>query len=104
MKMLKTISSVAALGLLAWTAPVHADAVTDWNEIAVGTIATNRPGPQSSLDIALVQIAVHDAVQAIERRFEPYHVEAKGAKGSRSAAVAAAARGVLVVCRWLAAE
>jgi hypothetical protein len=50
----------------------------------------------SSLDIALVQVAVHDAVQAIDRRFEPYHVEIKGAKGSRSAAVAAAAHDVLV--------
>lgn len=48
------------------------------------------------MDLALVQIAVHDAVQALDRRFEPYHVEVKGAKGRRAAAVAAAAYGVLV--------
>jgi hypothetical protein len=39
---------------------------------------------------------VHDAVQAIDRRFEPYHAEVKGAHGRRSAAAAAAAYGVLV--------
>jgi hypothetical protein len=44
----------------------------------------------------LVHIAVHDAVQAIEKRFEPYHFETDRAYGSRSAAVAAAAHDVLV--------
>jgi hypothetical protein len=87
---------VIACGILAWAGPVSADAVTDWNEIAQGAIATGRPGPVGTLDSALVQIAVHDAVQAIERRFEPYHVEIKGAKGKKSAAVAAAAHDVLV--------
>ena len=47
------------------------------------------------LDVALVHIAVHDAVQAIEKRYEPYHFEIARAKGSRSAAAAAAAHGVL---------
>ena len=50
----------------------------------------------SAVDIALVQVAVHDAVQAIEKRFEPYHVELDRAYGRRSAAVAAAAHDVLV--------
>ena len=76
--------------------PAHADAVVDWNEIAQPAIAAGRPGPIGAMDSALVQIAVHDAVQAIDKRFEPYHVEVKGAHGSRSAAAAAAAHGVLV--------
>lgn len=74
----------------------HADAVVDWNEIAQPAIAAGRPGPIGAIDSALVQVAVHDAVQAIDKRFEPYHVEVKGAHGSRSAAAAAAAHGVLV--------
>jgi hypothetical protein len=81
---------------MSWAGPVAADAVTDWNEITMTAVAAGRPGPVGSLDTALVQIAVHDAVQAIEKRFEPYHVEVRGAKGSRSAAVAAAAHDVLV--------
>jgi hypothetical protein len=85
-------------GFFMATAPAHADAVTDWNAITVDAVAVGRPGPGpiGVVDVALVQIAVHDAVQAIERRFEPYLVEIAGAKGRRSAAVAAAAHDVLV--------
>jgi hypothetical protein len=80
--------------------PALADAVTDWNEITVSAAAAGRPGPIGIVDIALVQVAVHDAVQAIDRRFEPYHADAAGAggknKGRLSGAVAAAAHDVLV--------
>jgi hypothetical protein len=93
-----------ACGFIALAGPAGAEtqagnvtnAVVDWNEITITAASAGRPGHLSSLDIALVQVAVHDAVQAIERRFEPYHVEIDGAKGSRSAAVAAAAHDVLV--------
>ncbi len=47
------------------------------------------------LDVALVQTAVHDAVQAIEGRYEAYRYTTPGA-GSKSAAVAAASYAVLV--------
>ncbi|MGH8235519.1 MAG: vanadium-dependent haloperoxidase [Steroidobacteraceae bacterium] len=59
-------------------------------------VTAGRPGPIGIVDIALVQVAVHDAVQAIEKRFEPYHFELDRASGRRSAAVAAAAHDVLV--------
>ena len=59
-------------------------------------VTVGRPGPIGIVDIALVQVAVHDAVQAIEKRFEPYHFELERASGRRSAAVAAAAHDVLV--------
>jgi hypothetical protein len=81
---------------LNWTAPVLADAVTDWNEIANAAVAVGRPGPSGVIDLALVQAAVHDAVQATDRRFEPYYAEVRGAQGSKKAATAAAAYGVLV--------
>jgi hypothetical protein len=89
---------IAALSLCGGIAagPACGDAVTDWNEIAQQAIATGRAGPIGAVDSALVQVAVHDAVQAIDKRFEPYHVEVKSARGSRSAAAAAAAHGVLV--------
>ena len=73
-----------------------ADVVTDWNEITVAAITAGRPGPIGQMDIALVQVAVHDAVQAIENRYEPYHFDMKNAAGKRSAAVAAAAHDMLV--------
>ena len=76
-----------------------ADAVTNWNAIAVQALATAappRPGPVSFLDLAIVQAAVHDAVQAIDGRFEPYHVEIPDASGSPEAAAAKAAHDVLI--------
>ena len=85
------------VGLLSGAAPALADAVTDWNEITVQATTLGRPGPIGIVDIALVQVAVHDAVQAIDRQFEPYHAEIAGrGQGRRSAAIAAAAHDVLV--------
>jgi hypothetical protein len=56
-----------------------------------------RPVPIAFLDLAIVQVAVHDAVQAIDRRFTPYHVTFPGgASGSPEAAAAKAAHDVLV--------
>jgi hypothetical protein len=75
------------------------DAATDWNAIAVQALVAAvpaRPGPVAFLDLAVVQAAVHDAVQAIDRRYEPYHVHIPGASGSPEAAAAKAAHDVLV--------
>ena len=62
----------------------------------LAAVTSGRPGPTGVADLALVEAAVHDAVQAIDRRYEPYFAEVPGAHGSRSAAVAAAAHYVLV--------
>ena len=78
------------------SAPAIADVVTDWNAIAVPAVQAGRPGPIGIVDLALVHAAVHDAVQAIEGRFQPYHVKISGASGSPAAAAAAAAYGVLI--------
>jgi hypothetical protein len=51
---------------LGMAAPAHADAVTDWNARAVNCAGANRPGVPGLLDLAIVQAAVHDAVQAIQ--------------------------------------
>ena len=79
---------------LGWAAPAHADAVTYWNEITLQAVTAERPGGHGFLDVALVQAAVHDAVQAIQRRFQPYHAALQGS-GSADAAAGAAAYGVL---------
>ena len=75
-----------------------ADPVTDWNAIAADTIATGArpPGAAALLDFAMVHVAIHDAVQAFEHRFDPYRVRIGHARGSQVAAVAKAARDVLV--------
>lgn len=93
---MKRLAGVILCASWVWTAPAMADAVIDWNDIAVVAVTAGRPGPVGVVDLALVQAAVHDAVQALEHRYEPYYSEVPGATGSRSAAVAAAAHGVLV--------
>src|SRR4029079_1213778 len=91
---------LAALAMLVVThTPAKADAVSDWNLIAVQRIAAASPAhsaPVTVVELAMVQVAVYDAVQAIEKTHKPYHVEIPGASGSPSAAAAKAAHDVLV--------
>jgi hypothetical protein len=85
--------------------PAQADVVTDWNLTTMrcnqgvpGLFPANRGGPVGLLDVAIVQAAVHDAVQAIQGRFAPYRYSnpARRGNGSPDAAAAAAAFGMLV--------
>lgn len=98
----KGVVAIAATLLSFWT-PAHADVVTEWNAIALSCVQgppvpPMRGGPAGLLDIALVQAAVHDAVQAIEGRFEAYEYRNPALRGvgSPQAAAAAAAHGVLI--------
>ena len=89
------LTAILACVLLSHAAPVRADAVTYWNDVAVTAVTVGRPGGQGFLDMALVHAAMHDAVQAIQRRFQPYAATVQGA-GSPDAAAGSAAYGVLV--------
>jgi hypothetical protein len=94
-----TTVPVMTLAAVSWWQIARADAVLDWNAIASDTISTAsppRPGPVGFLDMAVVQAAVYDAVQAISGKFKPYHVQIPGASGSPEAAAAKAAHDVLV--------
>ena len=81
---------------------VRADAVTTWNENAAkaaeaACVHVSGNGLAEARMYAMVHAAVHDAVNAIDRRSRPYayDVEVNG-PASMDAAVAAAARDVLV--------
>ena len=89
------LSGMVMCGALGFSALAQADAVTDWNAITMDAVTVMRPGPQGMLDVSLVHIAMHDAIQSIEKTYEPYHFQMRDAKGSRTAAAVAAARGVL---------
>ena len=90
MRLLKRFCGLL-LGLampLAMSSAIRADAVSDWNAIAVQTIVNAGPTHGSAvslLDNATVQVAVYDAVEAIDGRFKPYHVHIPGAFGSPAA-------------------
>jgi hypothetical protein len=87
---------IATIGV-AWASPAYADVVTTWNARIVTCVAAGRPGPTGVLDTALAHAAMHDAVQAIQGRFESYYYvnPAWLGVGSTEAAAAAAADGVL---------
>ena len=94
---LQTCRNIVLAIIFAIPATVNADVVTDWNAITVqATVTANRPGPSSVVDIAIVHVAIYDAVQAIEKRYTPYYVEIPGASGSPVAAAAKAAHDVLI--------
>lgn len=74
-----------------------ADAVTDWNTNANDVIGGAGAPPQQFRVFAIVQIAVHDALNAIDPRYESYTVVGAGnPNASPDAAVARAARDTLV--------
>jgi hypothetical protein len=90
-----------ALALVGLAAPggARADAVTDWNLIASNAIVVTagQPPPASALSFAMVQGAVYDAVNAIDRTHRPYLPEPpSNSTDSKEAATAAAAYRVLV--------
>lgn len=98
LKICRTLMMLAVISLSA-VLSAKADAVSDWNVIAVQATVTagaSRPGPSGVIDIAMVHAAIYDAVQAYERKYQPYYVDIQGATGSPSAATAKAARDVLV--------
>jgi hypothetical protein len=88
------IATIATLTLcLVPETALRADVVTDWNEITLATLAAMneaRPSP-SSRTLAIVHVAIYDAVNSIEHRFSPYAVTAERARGASPEAAAAAA-------------
>lgn len=73
------------------------DPIAAWNEIAEKAVKTaGAPPPVAALDFAIVHLAIYDAVESIDRRYEPYHVLVLDAHGSMSAAAAKAGHDVLV--------
>jgi hypothetical protein len=105
-RLLRTVlGGVAVIAVLATPAFARADAVTDWNQVAAAALqspGTASPsgagqGAASTPHLAMVHAAVYDAVNAIDGCHKPYVSSPKAERWySQDAAVAAAARQVLV--------
>jgi hypothetical protein len=76
----------------------RADEVLAWNQVTLDTIRVLRlPPPRATRTLAMVHVAIFDAVNGIERRYEPYHVDKRAPPGAcLPAAAAMAAHTVLV--------
>ncbi len=96
-------SAIARLGVLvvavSSAAPASAaDMVITWNNVLLATIRADKtPPPLAARNMAIVHVAIYDAVNAITRTHEPYAFGEKVPRGaSPEAAVAAAAHRTLV--------
>jgi len=83
--------------LLAWSAcPAAADVLTDWNEKTVAFVTPRMVPSAGQRVVAIVQVAMFDAINSIDRRYRPYVAQLPAAPtASREAAAAAAAGSVL---------
>ncbi len=88
---------LARLSSLALAQPA-ANEVLQWNETTMKAIEANgQSNVAATRTLAMVQAAVHDALNAINRRYDAYYFEGPGdPAASPDAAVAAAAHTVLV--------
>ena len=99
----RVLSFVAILALLvacsgARAAVAIGDAVMEWNQIALDATTTAGQGPlPQARSMTIVQVAVHDAVNTITRKYDRYLANSLSPSGaSAEAATIAAAHRVLV--------
>ena len=90
------LAGLTSIGLL-FAHGAGADAVLDWNEVAVAEVAASgQLPPDGARTMAMVHVALFDAVNAIDRRYEPVALKERGpADASTDAAVASASYTVL---------
>jgi hypothetical protein len=73
------------------------DPIAAWNQISENAVkAGKHPLPVTSVEFAIVQLAIYDAVESIDGHYEPYYTRVRGATGSLSAAAAKAGHDTLV--------
>jgi hypothetical protein len=91
------------LFVIAWLTALpmraRANPIADWDVIAFAAVeASGKTGPVTACDVAMAHVAMHDALNTIDRRYAPYAYDAVAPRGaSPEAAVAAAAHDVLIV-------
>lgn len=96
------LASLLALALVALPsvarADEHADEIVRWNRVATDVTAAAQMDPLTeSRILAILHLAMHDAVNTVEPRFERYSRKPQSAPGaSAEAGAAAAAQTVLI--------
>lgn len=103
--MLKTHSTMLALAVMLTAAPASANVITDWDATGVALVQGNAPFPPPRVGgatggmriIALMHIAMFEAVNLIEPRYRPFSGDPKPKlDASQDAAAASAAATVLI--------
>ena len=63
---------LVAVALITPAPSAFADVIGDWNEKAVVFVTPRMTPPAAQRVVAMVQVAMFDAVNSIERRYRPY--------------------------------
>jgi hypothetical protein len=87
---------LVAVALIAPAPSAFADVITDWNEKAVAFVTSRMVPAAGQRVVAIVQVAMFDAVNSIERRYRPYLIQLPAAATASKEAAAAAAAGTVL--------
>lgn len=80
------------LALLACAGTARADVITDWSAVLIDAIKTTSTNPpRASRAIAMVEVAMFEAVNGIDGSYERYHVAGDPQRGASPVAAAATA-------------
>jgi hypothetical protein len=98
MRFKKALLCIAAVVVWAGSVSAATDPVSNWNAIvSQAALAAGQSPPVTSRTLAIVQVTVHDALNAIDSRYERYAFTGTAPTGaSVDAAVAAAARNAAI--------
>jgi hypothetical protein len=88
---------LVAIVLTAPAPSAFANVITDWNENTV-TLVAPRMAPAGQRVVAIVQTAMFDAVNSIERRYQPYLLQLPTTPTASKEAAAATAEGTVLAC------
>ena len=89
--------ALTVLAIILVTNAQAGDPIAAWNQISENAVkAGKHPLPVTSVEFAIVQLAIYDAVESIDGRYVPYYTRVPGATGSLSAAAAKAGHDTLV--------
>ena len=92
----KTAWGSLALLLTVPLATAGANVITDWDEKGIAVVQTKMPPPSSYRVMAMVHLAMFEAINAIEPRYKPYKTNLSASPDtSKEAAATAAAAMVL---------
>ena len=85
---------LATAAMIAAASPAGANVITDWDANAV---AVAPPSAAGLREMAIMHVAMFDAVNSIARRYRPFMIQLTASKAtSQEAAATAAAAGVLI--------
>jgi hypothetical protein len=96
-KILRSGLALTVLAIILVSNAQAGDPIAAWNQISENAVkAGKHPLPVTSVEFAIVQLAIYDAVESIDGHYEPYYSRVPGATGSLSAAAAKAGHDTLV--------